>query len=102
MRPNLVSMFLMVALSLIAVTCYGQKEARNASNEAGTVAAEEIAIDLLIARPVAICSCVIGTGVLVVTLPFTIPSGGVRETAYTFVVQPFKVAFVRPIADQPR
>ncbi|MGE4406216.1 multidrug transporter [Pseudomonas sp.] len=51
--------------------------------------------DLIIARPLLIAATVIGTGVFVVSLPFTALGGNVGEAGQALVVEPGKAAFVR-------
>ncbi|MBF0674390.1 multidrug transporter [Pseudomonas sp.] len=51
--------------------------------------------DLLIARPLLIAATVIGTGVFLVSLPFTLLGGNVAEAGQALVVEPGKAAFVR-------
>ena len=51
--------------------------------------------DLLIARPLLIAGTVIGTGVFIVTLPFSLLGGNVGKACQALVVEPAKAAFVR-------
>lgn len=51
--------------------------------------------DLLIARPLLIAGTVIGTGVFVVTLPFSVLGGNVGEAAEALVIEPGREAFAR-------
>lgn len=51
--------------------------------------------DLLVARPLLIAGTVIGTGVFLVSLPFTLLGGNVGEAGHALVVEPAKAAFVR-------
>jgi len=53
----------------------------------------------LIARPMGIAAGIIGTGVFILSLPFTIPTKSVDEAAQMFVVRPFKFSFVRKFPD---
>jgi hypothetical protein len=51
--------------------------------------------DLLIARPMLIAATVIGTAAFVVSLPFTLLGGNVKEAGEALVVEPGREAFVR-------
>jgi hypothetical protein len=69
---------------------------------AGTAQAEEVTTgdmfaDALIARPVGLFLIAAGTGLFVVTLPFTIPSGSVPEAAEKLVGVPLCRTFLRPL-----
>jgi hypothetical protein len=57
------------------------------------------AMDILVARPIGVVSGIVGTGIFVVALPFTIPSGGVRDSFNMFIVKPFQFSFVRQFPD---
>jgi len=56
-------------------------------------------LDLFIARPLGIVGGILGTGILVLSLPFSIPTGGVDDVAQMFVVQPFQFSFGRRFPD---
>ncbi len=51
--------------------------------------------DLLIARPLLIVATVVGAALFVVALPFTVPSGSVKDAGQALVVDPGKSAFYR-------
>jgi hypothetical protein len=57
-------------------------------------------LDLLVARPLGIVAGIAGTGVFVLSLPFTIPTGSVDDAAKMFIVSPFKFSFVREFPDE--
>ena len=56
--------------------------------------------DILIARPLGILAGIIGSGIFVVSLPFTIPTHSVNEAAQMFVIEPFRFSFVREFPDE--
>jgi hypothetical protein len=56
-------------------------------------------IDLFIARPLGIAAGILGTGVFILSLPFSIPTGGVDDAAEVFVVKPFQFSFGRRFPD---
>jgi hypothetical protein len=57
-------------------------------------------MDLLIARPLGIIAGLGGSVIFVVSLPFTIPAGGVRNAADMLILQPFQFSFTREFPDQ--
>lgn len=57
-------------------------------------------IDLLIARPLGIGAGILGTGVFILSLPYTLPTGGVNEALNTFIIRPFKFSFTRKCPDE--
>jgi hypothetical protein len=58
---------------------------------------DEIAADLLFVRPVAFSSIIVGAGIFVVSLPFTIPTGNFILAGRKLVVVPFKYTFSKPL-----
>ena len=56
--------------------------------------------DLLFARPAAFLGGIGGTVVFIVGLPFTVASGGVKDSFSMFVAKPFWYAFVRKFPDE--
>lgn len=57
-------------------------------------------IDLVLARPLGVAAGILGTGVFILSLPFTIPTGSVDDAAQMFVVKPFNFSFVRKFPDE--
>jgi len=56
--------------------------------------------DVLVARPLGVAAGIVGTGIFIVSLPFTLPTGGVNAAAQTFIVEPFRFSFTRPFPDE--
>lgn len=59
--------------------------------------AAKVVADGLIARPLGLATTIAGTGLFVATLPFSVPSGSVRESARGMIVKPGGWTFVRPM-----
>jgi len=56
-------------------------------------------VDLLIARPLGVAAGIVGTAIFIVSLPFTIPTGGVADAADMFITKPFQFSFTREFPD---
>ncbi len=56
-----------------------------------------VVADGLIARPLGLATTIAGTGLFVLTLPFSAPSGSVNEAAQGMIVRPGGYTFVRPM-----
>jgi hypothetical protein len=56
-----------------------------------------MAADVVLARPVGLGLTLGGTGLFLVTLPFSIPAGSVNDAARAFIVKPGGYTFVRPL-----
>ncbi|UCD70875.1 MAG: hypothetical protein JSW70_07690 [Syntrophobacterales bacterium] len=80
----------MILLISISVTPLSAEEPTEPSPD-------EIAVDLLLIRPVAFSSIILGSGIFVVSLPFTIPTGNLNLAGRKLVVVPFKYTFSRPL-----
>jgi len=59
-------------------------------------------MDVFIARPAGIVATAFGTGVWIVSLPFSIPTGNVVTAAETFMHEPFIFTFYREFPDYSR
>lgn len=57
--------------------------------------AEAMLLDGLIYRPIALASTVIGTGIFIVTLPFSAAGGNVKDAGERLVVEPAREVFGR-------
>ena len=58
------------------------------------------AMDIIFARPLGIVAGIVGTAIFIVSLPFTIPTGGVADAADMFIVKPFQFSFTREFPDE--
>ena len=59
----------------------------------------DMAIDLVVVRPLGLAATVVGAVGWVVALPFTLPTGQAGETGRQFVGRPFEYTFNRPLGD---
>lgn len=57
----------------------------------------DMAIDMVLARPIGLLSVIGGSVLFVVSLPFTIPSGSMDEAADELVRKPINYTFRRPL-----
>jgi hypothetical protein len=89
-----------MAISLVVLSLYSSGWTGDTLAKDNPITDEWNMIDLLIARPVGVAAWVIGSGVFVLSLPFTLPTGGVDDAAQMFVVKPFKFSFGRKFPDE--
>ena len=89
-----------VAISLVVATFYATGWSQESWSKDDPIRDEWNMIDLLIARPIGIAAGIFGTGVLILSLPFTIPTGSVNDAAQMFVVKPFNFSFTREFPDE--
>jgi len=93
-------LLLWLTLSLVIISlCSTGWAGDNTLGRNDPVAHEFNALDVILARPIGVIAGVVGTAIFVVSLPFTIPAGGVRDAADIFIVKPFQFSFVRQFPD---
>ena len=90
----------LLTLSLVLGSLYSTGWAGDKFRKDDPVAHGWSAVDLIFARPLGIAAGLIGTGLFIVSLPFTIPTGGVDEAADMFIVKPFQFSFTREFPDE--
>ena len=56
--------------------------------------------DLFIARPLGVVAAAAGTGLFILSLPFTLPTRSVEDSFNMFVVEPWRFSFVRDFPDE--
>jgi hypothetical protein len=61
-----------------------------------------VVIDIMLVRPLSLAATVIGAGVFIIGLPFTIPSSSVDVAARKLIVEPFRFTFARPLGEEMR
>jgi hypothetical protein len=88
-------LLLFLTISMTIGSLYSGAWALNERNIADPSTHEVNIVDLLIARPLGIVAGIMGTGIFVVSLPFTVPTGGTKEAARMFIAEPFKFSFTR-------
>lgn len=81
---------------LLAVPLSGiAEDANTVSGDRST----DMAVDVLVVRPLGLATTVIGSVLTVIALPFTIPSGSVKQSAQYMIVEPAEFTFKRPLGE---
>lgn len=62
----------------------------------------DMAVDLIVVRPLGVVASVLGTVGFVLALPFTLPSGSAEETACEWIAAPLDYTFKRPLGEFDR
>jgi hypothetical protein len=89
------SLFLFLTTSLIIGNIYtGAWAQQNSTKDECNM------MDLIIARPLGVIAGIFGTGLFVVTLPFTIPTRSVDDAKEMLIIEPFRFSFVREFPDK--
>ncbi len=61
---------------------------------------EWIVMDILLARPLGIVAGIVGSGLFVLSLPFSIPTQSVGKMSEILIERPFKFSFKRELPDE--
>jgi hypothetical protein len=59
----------------------------------------DMLLDALVVRPVMLATTIVGGGLFVVSLPFTVPSNSVEAAGYEFFYRPGEYTFARPLGN---
>jgi len=92
MKLKLNAMLFIIIASMTSISFAEYKSFDDGSTSEG-----EIAVDLLLARPLGLIGTVLGTAVHGVGLIFSIPGDNVSESADILVKEPFHYTFNRPL-----
>ena len=93
-------LLLLLTLSLVIGSLYSTGWAGDRFGKDDPVAHGWSALDIIFARPLGVAAGTVGTAIFVVSLPFTIPAGGVGDAADMFIVKPFQFSFTREFPDE--
>ena len=88
-QSMIILLVLVFAIAPVSVS-YAQNDEITGASVAG---------DILILRPIGFVATVLGVAVFVISLPFTIPGGSVKQVAKATIVRPAQYTFVRPIGE---
>lgn len=94
-RTNTAIAALVVALALGATLPAVAQHGAPVSGDRST----DMALDLIVVRPLGVVATVLGTAGFVLALPFTLPSGSAGDTACEWIVAPLDYTFKRPLGD---
>lgn len=87
MGRMILTIFVVIAVACVSAPAFAASEADDAA----------VLVDVILVRPVGLAAVIVGTAVFIVSLPFTIPAGGVSTAARVLISEPFAYTFVRPI-----
>ena len=92
--------FSMLALSLAAgPTASWAADYQGTMGRADFDNSDDMVLDTLVVRPLMLATTIVGIGLWVVSLPFSIPGGNVNEVGKVFIYDTGQYTFGRPIGD---
>jgi hypothetical protein len=84
-----------ISVSLVTAPVLAAEESVNGSEPSP----EAMAVDMVFVRPASLVATVLGTGIFIVSLPFSILGGNVDEAGRNLVLKPAKTTFIRPLGE---
>ena len=88
-----------IFVTLLAISLLIGTLCPNAQAQDDPIADEWNMFDLFVARPIGVAAGIVGTALFIVSLPFTVPAGGVDRAAEMFISKPFSFSFNREFPD---
>ena len=89
---------LLTVISLV-VFPFGTGAIAQGLEEGGDLNSGKMVVDVLVVRPLALVSTVVGATLFIVSFPFAALGGNVKAAANKMVVEPAKFTFVRSLGD---
>lgn len=102
MSKNLCALTVSMLLILVPPRGFAAQPADQPARAAPAPSAEAMILDGLIYRPLSLLGTVIGTGVFLVTLPFSAAGGNAGEAGERLVLEPARDTFVRCLGCFPQ
>lgn len=93
---------LSAALIFVPPSGFAAQAVEQPARSAATPTAEAMILDGLLYRPLALVSTLIGTGVFIVTLPFSAAGGNVHDAGERLVLEPARDTFTRCLGCFPQ
>ena len=93
-KPMVIFLIIAFATVSLATNSFAQ-----AAMEGSEISTEEMVADALFVRPLGILGIIIGAGVFVISLPFSLLGRNVGEAGSKLVVAPAAFTFVRPLGE---
>ena|SRR5690349_18537623 len=94
-RPN----FLAHAAAVAALVFCAAAPAEDPFEPDTSPTGEQMALDLIVVRPLSLAGTVLGTAIFIVALPFNALTLNFADPARRLIVEPAKYTFVRPLGD---
>jgi hypothetical protein len=93
-KPMVIFLIIAFATVSLATNSFAQ-----AAIETSAITTEEMVADALLVRPLGLVAIVLGAGLFVISLPFSLLGRNVGEAGTKLVVDPATFTFVRPLGE---
>ena len=99
MRTIAKKTFVMLLVVAFVTTSFASSTFAQATLQDEEISTENMLADALIVRPLGICATILGVGLFVISLPFSVLGKNVKEAGQKLVIAPAKFTFVRPLGE---
>ena len=93
-KPMVIFLIVVFTSVSLAANSFAQ-----ATMDPSEITPEEMVVDALIVRPLGIIATILGAGLFVISIPFSLLGSNVGEAGDKLVVRPAKFTFVRPLGE---
>ncbi|MEN8244354.1 MAG: hypothetical protein ABFS43_05585 [Thermodesulfobacteriota bacterium] len=93
-KPMVIFLIIVFATVSLATNSFAQ-----AAMQGSEITTEEMAADALLVRPLGLVAIVLGAGLFVISLPFSLLGRNVGEAGSKLVVAPAVFTFMRPLGE---
>jgi hypothetical protein len=101
MKINKSAVFYLAFLTTVVISTSLSANDNQPANNEYHPSAENMIFDGLVYRPLSLAGTLLGTGIFLVTLPFSLAGGNVNEASQVLVVEPAKSTFGRCLGCLP-
>jgi hypothetical protein len=99
MRTITKNTFVVLLVVVFATTVFASSSFAQAAIQDDEISTENMVADAILVRPLGICAVILGTGLFIISLPFSVLGKNVKEAGQKLVVAPAKFTFTRPLGE---
>jgi len=91
--------FVMLLVVAFVTTAFASSSFAQATIGEDEISTESMIVDAVLIRPLGICATIVGAGLFIISIPFSLLGKNVKEAGQNLVVAPAKFTFQRPLGD---
>lgn len=89
----------MLLVVVFVTTVFASSSFAQAAIQDDEISTENMVADAILVRPLGICAVILGAGLFIISLPFSLLGKNVKEAGQKLVVAPAKFTFTRPLGE---
>lgn len=94
------SLCMLIMVSFLMVGFYSESLSWERWSKDDPVTDECMIMDIVLVRPLGVMAGILGSGLFVISLPFSIPTKSVDKVSEILIVKPFEFSFKRDLPDE--